>query len=119
MLVRLEDKIDSQQNFRKRKGKEQGKKDILGNVCRDFSWKNKTLRKSKLAKMPFLGHEKGQTPRCRRSDDEYVLFLQGVCYDVFLSFSFAILVVDKGCMISDQLLTRPPDRFLHIVAGKN
>ncbi|EPS28086.1 hypothetical protein PDE_03032 [Penicillium oxalicum 114-2] len=28
--------------------------------------------------MPFLGHEKGQTPRCRRSDDEYVLFLQGI-----------------------------------------
>ncbi|KAJ5121780.1 Nucleotide-binding alpha-beta plait [Penicillium atrosanguineum] len=28
--------------------------------------------------MPFLGREKGRSPRSRRSDDEFVLFLQGI-----------------------------------------
>ncbi|KAJ5086132.1 Nucleotide-binding alpha-beta plait [Penicillium argentinense] len=28
--------------------------------------------------MPFLGREKGRSPRARRSDDEFVVFLQGI-----------------------------------------
>ncbi|KAJ5403697.1 Nucleotide-binding alpha-beta plait [Penicillium cosmopolitanum] len=28
--------------------------------------------------MPFLGREKGRTPKSRRSDDEFVVFLQGI-----------------------------------------
>ena len=30
------------------------------------------------AAMPYLGREKGRSPRSRRSDDEFVVFLQGV-----------------------------------------
>ena len=30
--------------------------------------------------MPFLGREKGRSPRSRRSDDEFVVFLQGVSF---------------------------------------
>jgi hypothetical protein len=36
-----------------------------------------------IAIMPLLGREKGRSPRSRRSEDEFVVFLQGVSSSTF------------------------------------
>jgi len=43
-----------------------------------MEFKRKERKKQVITAMPFLGREKGRSPKSRRSDDEFVVFLQGV-----------------------------------------